>query len=282
MVADAQSGAAVAGKGSGARVSYDFHPASLLFPLMDGVDLQRLGEDLREHGLLEPIVLLDEQVLDGRNRLRACELVEVEPRFVAWESNGLTPAEWVVSMNLHRRHLTTAQRAALALDLLPHLEEEARERQGARTDIEPSSDNGGKFGEATEKAADLVGVGRSTVAAAKAIQKRDPEIVNEMKAGTLTVAEASRRAGFEKLAQAQPPISDDLPTIHYGKGDKFRESTEPLRRYLKAWAGRDYEFRHVNPREATKRLAVLNELSDGIEAARADLATRNTPARMRV
>jgi hypothetical protein len=37
--------------------------------------------------------------------------------------------EFVVSHNLHRRHLTTAQRAALALDLLPKLEEEARERQ---------------------------------------------------------------------------------------------------------------------------------------------------------
>lgn len=92
-------------------------------------------------------------------------------------------------MNLHRRHLTTAQRAALALDLLPHLEEEARERQaeagGANPGPLPPMLEEAK-GEATEKAAELVGVGRSTVAAAKAIQKRDPEIVNEMKAGATT------------------------------------------------------------------------------------------------
>lgn len=50
---------------------------------------------------------------------------------------------------------------APALDLLPRLEDEAKERQGNRTDLAPSSENGEKFGEATEKAADLVGIGDS-------------------------------------------------------------------------------------------------------------------------
>lgn len=95
------------------------------------------------------------------------------------ESSGMSPTEWVVSHNLHRRHLTPAQRAALALDLLPRLEEEARERQ--RLAVEQTNAKLGRdhetlppiseeaSGEATEKAAALVGVGRSTVATAKAI-----------------------------------------------------------------------------------------------------------------
>lgn len=69
------------------------------------------------------------------------------------------------------RHLTTGQKAALALDLLPRLEEEARERQGTRTDIRPVSDGSSEAGRADEKAAQLVGVGRSTVAHAKSIQR---------------------------------------------------------------------------------------------------------------
>lgn len=79
----------------------------------------------------------------------------VEPRSVEWEPNGLTPVEWVVSKNLKRRHLTTGQRAALALDLLPHLEREAKERQGTRHDIRPEAD-GSSDGRSDEKAADLV------------------------------------------------------------------------------------------------------------------------------
>jgi len=98
----------------------------------------------------------------------------------------MTAVEYVVSHNLHRRHLTIAQRAALALDLLPKLEEEARERQAAAGGDHPGAlppEMEEAKGEATEKAAALVGVGRSTVAHAKAIANRDPEVVERMRAG---------------------------------------------------------------------------------------------------
>lgn len=269
-----------------------FHPASLLFPLMDGIELQRLMDDVREHGLLEPIVLLEGQVLDGRNRLRACENVGVAPRFIEWESNGLTPTEWVVSMNLHRRHLTTAQRAALALDLLPHLEAEARERMSEGGKGSPIPDD--LQGRSDEKAADLVGVGRSTVAAAKAIQKRDPDVVHRMRSGEVNVAQAAREAGFEALAQGgsgatagaiehrRDAAGKEQPAVYYGKGDKWREATEPLRRYLAAWEKRGYEFAHVNPREATKRLATIDSLIESLKAARADIEPRSHRARLTV
>ena len=38
-------------------------------------------------------------------------------------------------MDLHHRHLTSSQRAVIALESLPFLEKEAKERQGTRTDI---------------------------------------------------------------------------------------------------------------------------------------------------
>lgn len=61
-----------------------------------------------------------------------------------------------------------AQRAALALDLLPHLKAEAKERQGERTDLATSVHERTEVQRSDAKAADLVGVGRSTVANAKA------------------------------------------------------------------------------------------------------------------
>lgn len=273
---------------------HDPHPAATIFPLMDGVELVALADDIRAHGLLEPIVLADGLVLDGRNRLRACELADVEPRFEEWAPNGMTPTEWVVSHNLHRRHLTTAQRAALALDLLPRLEDEARERklsglkQGDAVPVPPQTE---ERGEATEKAAALVGVGRTTVVTAKAIQGRDEtgEIVQAMRAGELNVAQAAREAGFEALGQSSNPAMLDngsrtsdgkTAPVYFGKGDKWVEATEPLKRYLAAHSKRDYEFSHVPPREARKRVQTIDQLIEGLTAARADLADRSHTYRL--
>jgi len=100
---------------------------------------------------------------------------------------------------------TTAQRAALALDLLPKLEEEAHERQrqagggtgragGDSRTLSPKTDEAFR---SDEKAAALVGVGRSTIASAKAIQRRDPEAINRMRAGEVTIAQAARQVGLK-------------------------------------------------------------------------------------
>ena len=64
------------------------HPAALAFPMMPEKELRELAEDIKTHGLLEPIGLLDGKILDGRNRLKACELAEVEPRFTEVDLHG--------------------------------------------------------------------------------------------------------------------------------------------------------------------------------------------------
>ena len=53
------------------------HPACLLFPKLTGPALDELAADIKDRGLIEPIVLLHGQVLDGKNRLAACRIAGV-------------------------------------------------------------------------------------------------------------------------------------------------------------------------------------------------------------
>jgi ParB-like chromosome segregation protein Spo0J len=93
-----------------------FHPLANLFPLMEGADFDELMQDIRENGLREPICVHECQILDGRNRYMARMVAGVEPRFEAFPV-GEDPLAFVISRNLHRRHLTVQQRAAVAAEL---------------------------------------------------------------------------------------------------------------------------------------------------------------------
>lgn len=105
-----------------------FHPFAELFPLIQGAEFDALVADIKAHGVREAIWTYHGQILDGRNRWRACEAAGIAHRPTR-EYEGDDPLAFVLSLNLQRRHLTEGQKAALALDLLPHLEAQARERQ---------------------------------------------------------------------------------------------------------------------------------------------------------
>lgn len=88
---------------------YEIHPAAELFPMMTPEAREALKEDIREHGQREWAVLLDGKLLDGRNRYRACQELSIELECCELEA-GTDPIAYVLSKNLHRRHLTREQR----------------------------------------------------------------------------------------------------------------------------------------------------------------------------
>lgn len=166
-----------------------FHPLADIFPLLNDQAFSELVEDIKSNGLREPIWLYDDQILDGRNRWRACVQAGVDPAFRPY--TGDDPLAFVLSLNLHRRHLTSEQKAVLALDILPHLEAQARERQGARNDIVeiiPQSDQA----KSRDQAAAAVGVNPRYVSDAKRIQEKAPELIEKMRNADITVPQAMR------------------------------------------------------------------------------------------
>ena len=96
------------------------HPLADLLPLLDGDEFDALVQDIRDHGLRQSITLFEGKILDGRNRLAACKLAKVVPRYTTFKGSEDEAIAYVVSLNISRRHLTTTQRAALAVKLLPY------------------------------------------------------------------------------------------------------------------------------------------------------------------
>ena len=94
------------------------HPAAELLPLLDEAELEELKIDILTHSQRED-VLLDVagiQVVDGRNRCIACERARIPVAFRRLPADEDLTAV-IVSANIHRRHLTTGQRAMVAVAL---------------------------------------------------------------------------------------------------------------------------------------------------------------------
>ena len=172
------------------RASLTAHPAASIFPMLQGDEADQLANDILANGLRQPIVLHpDGSILDGRNRYAACLKVGIEPKFVTWNNhNGADSAvKYVLSLNLKRRHLTPSQCAVVALDVLPALKAEAKERQGTRTDLDNITqrivESSRSDRESAQYAAKLTGTNRTYVAEAMRLQAESPELLEQVRLG---------------------------------------------------------------------------------------------------
>ena len=95
------------------------HAFSAMFPQITEEDFDKLVDDIKKNGLLQPIVVYQDKILDGNNRYRACLQAKVEPRCTELvEASDAQAQAFVISANIHRRHLSREQRAAIIAMLL--------------------------------------------------------------------------------------------------------------------------------------------------------------------
>ena len=163
-----------------------------------------MAADINQHGLECPIELYRGKILDGRRRYRACLLASVEPDFV--ETMPADPVAYVMSLNLHRRHLTPSQKAMVAARAKGMYEREAKERQReagkAHGRGKVPKKSSGANGDARDAAGKAVGVsGYSVDAATKVLKKGTPELQEAVDKGTIKVSAAARLAESPKRVQ---------------------------------------------------------------------------------
>jgi ParB-like chromosome segregation protein Spo0J len=207
-------------------VTMQFHPAAEIFPMMAGADFEALVDDIRQHRQREPIVVHDGLILDGRNRYQACLQLGIEPLTAEWDGTG-TPEAFVISMNIHRRHLGSGQRAMIAkrLATLSHGQKKADAQICASSQAE---------------AAELLNVSRRSVQHAAVVQeKAAPELVEAVDRGDIPVSTAAQLVNLPKARQR---------AIATARGKLApRLAAKSARRMRTAKASRADDTRQLNP-----------------------------------
>src|SRR6516162_2430837 len=116
-----------------------FHPLASLFPLMEGEEFDALVADIKKNGQREPIVLYQGKILDGRNSNHACLAAGVGLNLSKHEDNSPyigNPVAYVISKNIHRRHLTTEQKRELIAKLIKAQPEKSNRQIAAAAKVD--------------------------------------------------------------------------------------------------------------------------------------------------
>jgi len=167
------------------------HPVADIFPMLPPDELQRLADSISAHGLREPIVLLDNMILDGRNRYAACKLAGITPDFI--EFDGDDAFDFVIDKNLERRHLNESQRAVVAAKIA-NMPLGGAVYRSANLPIDP-----GRVSQ--EQAAEMLNVSPRSIRNVKAIEREAPELIPQIESGEITAHEAQKEIKSRKREQ---------------------------------------------------------------------------------
>jgi phage N-6-adenine-methyltransferase len=156
----------------------EYHELANIFPMMSESEIQELGNDIKQNGQQESIIVYEDKILDGRNRFQACQIAEVLPIYEDYQ--GDDPLSFVISLNLKRRHLSESQKAMVAQSIA-----------GMKLGDNQYSEGGSANLHTLEDAAEMMNVSRRTTATARKVaEEGQPELKQAVEAGKLTVSAA--------------------------------------------------------------------------------------------
>jgi protein gp37/ParB-like chromosome segregation protein Spo0J len=227
---------------------YEVHPFADAFPLVEGEEFDELVQDVKRNGLREPIILSHDRrvLIDGRNRYRACEAAGVDPVFetLGAHYDERRILDLIVSKNLARRHLTPGQRAMVALEYEKAIAAAVKAAESARK-AEAVGDRNSHHGDApstrtkadlpqfrapqaSDRAAQVVGVSGRAVRQAKSVQRDAPDLAEKVRRGEIALDRADRERKERLRAMPRPePAPKPSPVMLTLRTHDGREVSYP-------------------------------------------------------
>ncbi len=216
--------------------TYALHPLAELVPPMTADEYAEFKADIKAHGFHEPVTLYQGKILDGKHRYRAARELGIEIKTREWRPGDGEPIDYVISENVRRRHLTTGQRAALALELRPAIERELAESPAPR---------GGKShsAPAVDLAAKKVGIAPSSVKEYAVLTKEAPDLAKKVRAGLIGITSATvERMARQPRPKAKPPTVGQLSERARTAAEAFAKAVAALTKargdvtFMELWA----------------------------------------------
>jgi ParB-like chromosome segregation protein Spo0J len=212
------------------------HWVADIFPLNES-DVDRIAEDIKTNGQRQPILIYNEQIIDGRTRFAACKKVGIDPLIEEYKpENGEPDDEELLSLswslNETRRHLSTSQRACAAAEVIERLPAEAKKRSNPLKRISSTVDR--------------YGISQDIVKRARELLTHDPAAFLECKAGKQTVGaayetlqlkcqvekEQRQRNDLQRLKELDPDLAEQVETgkLTQAQADAKLEEQEKAKR----------------------------------------------------
>lgn len=180
-------------------IDLEIHPIANLFPEMSESQFDELKQDIAQNGLQIPILVHAGKVVDGRHRLRACSALGIIPKFAELEAaNDKSVEQSVISINLHRRHLTESQKAIIAGRLTNSVIGANQHTAGAVSQ---------------RKVAEELGISVDSVQRGKKVLNNGiPELIAAVSDGKIDISNAAKIAQLAKQDQSKLNF-DDIKAI---------------------------------------------------------------------
>jgi len=193
------------------------HAVAEIFPRMGEAEFVALKNDIAEHGVREPLWIWRGQIIEGRHRAQACEELGIVPAVREYDGDESGLVGFVVSLNLHRRHLDESQRAMVAGKL-------ANLRDGQRADLAASIDAPSIT---QSQAAELLNVSRPSVQRAREVLDHGaPELVAAVERGEVSVSAAATIADAPKEEQAEIVARGEREILEAAKAIRTKKAEE--------------------------------------------------------
>jgi hypothetical protein len=258
------------------------HPLAEIFPPMPEEAFAALVADIRENGLREAIILHEGKVLDGRNRYLACLELGIEPITKLWDQRG-DPLSYVVSKNLHRRHLSESQRAMVTAKIanMKHGGDRGNQHTGGKAPI------GALAGEAVvslKEAAEMMNVGERSANRARIVRAHGvPELQHAVTTGAVSVTAAAEIAQQPEEEQREIVERGETAIVDAAKTIRAQRPKQSRRR-RRGWAGRSPQRLRadvwINLRDGLEHITSLPLPSEVVAIARAHDRTDLVDARL--
>lgn len=174
----------------------DNHEYADIFPMMDKKEYSDLKNDIKQNGLMEPVITLGGLILDGRNRFRACEELGIKP--TTKEFDGEDALQYVMSTNLQRRNLNQSQKAMIGRRWKVHYAK--INPQGSRNDLTSgtSSTSDDESNKNRDKAGEVAGVSGRYIDMAEEVISKRPEMEDKIMNGEVKIKQVIRDIKIEE------------------------------------------------------------------------------------